>query len=69
VLDPTSAILTVEELAEFLRVNHKTVRDAISRGEIPGVRRLGGTIRIYRAAVIDWLTAGQGRAPHTKRSR
>lgn len=63
------AVITIEELADFLRVNHKTVREAIARGEIPGVRRIGGTIRVYRAAVVDWLAAGQGRVSHSKRLR
>jgi len=62
-------VLTVEELAEFLRVNHKTVREAIARGEIPGVRRIGTTIRISREAVVNWMNSGQGRVSHSKRSR
>ena len=62
-------VLTVEELAGFLRVNHKTVRDAITRGEIPGVRRTGGAIRMYRAAVVDWVAAGQGRASGSRSHR
>lgn len=63
------AVVTVEELAALLRVNRKTVYDALSRGEIPGARRVGTTYRILRAAVIDWLSSGQGRASHSKRQR
>jgi excisionase family DNA binding protein len=63
------AVLTVEELASFLRVNHKTVREAIAKGEIPGVRRIGGTIRIYREAVIGWMASGQGRVSGSRRTR
>jgi excisionase family DNA binding protein len=48
-------ILTVEELAAFLRLNRKTVYEAVSRGEIPGARRIGGTLRISRDAVLVWL--------------
>jgi excisionase family DNA binding protein len=66
---PEAAVLTVEELAAFLRVNHKTVRDAITRGEIPGVRRIGGVIRIYRQAVVSWLLSGQGRGSCSRRFR
>lgn len=62
-------VLTVDELAELLRVNHKTVRDAIARGEIPGVRRIGGTIRIHRDTVISWLASGQGNVSRSKRLR
>ena len=66
---PDSAVLTVDELAALLRVNRKTVYDALSRGEIPGARRVGTTYRIWRAAVIDWLSSGQGRVSHSKRQR
>lgn len=48
-------ILTVEELASFLRLNRKTVYEAVSRGEIPGVRRIGGTFRISRDSVLVWM--------------
>jgi excisionase family DNA binding protein len=34
-------LLRVEELAELLRVDRKTVYEAIAKGEIPGARRLG----------------------------
>ena len=64
-----STVLTVDELAALLRVNRKTVYDALSRGEIPGARRVGSTYRILRAAVIGWLASGQGRVSHSKRLR
>ncbi len=66
---PESPILTVDELAALLRLNRKTVYDALSRGEIPGARRVGSTYRILRAAVIGWLSSGQGRVSHSKRLR
>lgn len=56
-----------DELAVLLRLNRKTVYDALSRGEIPGARRVGSTYRILRAAVIGWLSSGQGRVSHSKR--
>ena len=58
--------LTVEELAGLLRVNRKTVYEALSRGDIPGARRIRGTYRISRDAVLAWFTAGQA---HVSRSR
>ena len=48
-------VLTVDEVAALLRVNRKTVYDAIKRGQIPGVRRIGGTIRVSRDALLRWL--------------
>jgi excisionase family DNA binding protein len=53
-------ILTVEELAAFLRLNRKTVYEAVARGAIPGVRRIGATYRISRDAVMQWLSRSPG---------
>lgn len=74
--EPTSArdntsgrpeVMTVDETADLLRVNRKTIYDLIARGELPGVRRVGRSIRISRDAVLDWL--GQGGVPPTRRRR
>ena len=54
-----SPIMTVDELAALLRVNRKTAYDAIARGEIPGVRRVGRTFRVSREAVLGWLREGR----------
>ena len=62
-------VLTVDELAALLRCNRKTVYAAINRGEIPGVRRLGGAIRIHRDTVLTWLGHGQVRASRSRSSR
>lgn len=59
--------LTVDELAVLLRVNSKTAYSAIKAGEIPGVRRVGGVIRIHRDAVLAWLAQGQGRVSRSRR--
>ena len=57
--DELPCILTVQELAAFLRVNRKTIYEALARRELPA-RRLGRTIRICREAVLKWLQ-GQDR--------
>lgn len=67
--EPTSSVLTVAELAALLRVNRKTVYDALSRGDIPGAKRIGASYRILRDAVLRWLADGQGRAPRSRGSR
>lgn len=61
-------ILTVPELAALLRVERKTVYNLITQGDLPGVRRLGKTIRISRDAVLRWLSEGQGRVSRSRRS-
>ena len=53
-------VLTVDEAADLLRVDRKTVYESIRRGELPGVVRLGRSIRIGRTALLEFL-AGQGR--------
>jgi excisionase family DNA binding protein len=67
--EPQPSVMNVEELAALLRVNRKTVYEALSRGEIPGARRLGATYRILRGAVLDWLASGQDRVARSRRNR
>lgn len=47
--------LTVDEVADLLRVNRKTVYDAINRGKIPGARRVGNAYRVARDAFFAWF--------------
>lgn len=48
-------VMTVAEAAHTLRVNEKTLRAAIARNEVPGVRRFGRVIRLSRTALLEWL--------------
>lgn len=54
----SSPVLTVEEAAELLRVDRKTLYDAVRRHEVPGVVRVGRAIRIGRAAFENWVAGG-----------
>jgi excisionase family DNA binding protein len=65
--DPS--VLTVDELAALLRVNRKTVYDALARGDIPGARRIGTSYRILRDAVLQWLASSQGRVSRSRSHR
>jgi excisionase family DNA binding protein len=56
---PVPEVLTADELAALLRVNRKTVYAGFKAGEIPGGKRIGGTIRFSRDAVLRWLAEGQ----------
>ena len=47
-------ILTADEVAEFLRLDRKTVYDYAGRGEIP-CQRLGKRILFSRDALALWL--------------
>lgn len=56
-IDSPPVVLTVDEAAELLRCERKTVYTAIQRGKLPGVRKIGRVIRIHRATLLDWLGA------------
>jgi Helix-turn-helix domain len=47
-------VLTLEEAATFLRLDRAGLADAAARGDVPG-RRILGTWRFSRAALIAWL--------------
>jgi excisionase family DNA binding protein len=45
--------VTVDEAAAILRIGRNLVYQAIERGEMPGVRKIGKVIRIRRATLVD----------------
>ena len=53
------ALLTVDEAAEMLRVNRKTLYEAIRLNEVPGVVRVGKAIRVSRFALHAWITGAK----------
>jgi excisionase family DNA binding protein len=52
---PDRAVLTVDEAAVLLRVSRFTLYAEIKRGHIPGVVRIGRTIRLSRGALAAWF--------------
>jgi excisionase family DNA binding protein len=56
----TPAVLTVDEAAALLRVNRKTLYEAIRLNKVPGVIRVGRTVRLNRDLLLgsNW---GNGR--------
>lgn len=53
------AILTADEVADLMRVNRKTVYEAVKRGEIPGVVKVGRSLRFSRDELLSWLCQGR----------
>jgi excisionase family DNA binding protein len=49
-------VMTVEELAAYLKLDPQTVYRKFRRGELPGVR-IGRTIRFKRDVIDSWLRA------------
>ncbi len=58
-MNSVDEVLTLEELAAFLKVSETTAYALVRTGELPG-RKVGREWRFLRAAVVDWLMrAGQ----------
>ena len=53
-MNEESEILTVEELAEALKVNARTIQRIVHRKEIPAIR-VGRQWRFRREWVDEWL--------------
>ncbi len=64
--DALPSVLTVEEMARLLRVNRKTIYDAVRARTIPSAR-VGRLLRFNRDAVLQWLR-GQGRVSQPGRN-
>lgn len=59
------AVLTIEEVAEMLRVNTKTVYALIRRGELRAFR-VGRAMRCRRAEIARFIKASEAN-PHPER--
>lgn len=62
-------VLTVEEVADLMRIDRKTAYAAIAEGAVPGVRRVGRCIRVSRDVLLQWLADGQGGRIDQRRRR
>ncbi len=51
-------VLTVDEVAEFLRLNRKTVFASIAAGKMPG-RKVGRRIVVLRDALLQWMRSNE----------
>jgi excisionase family DNA binding protein len=49
-------ILTIEEVAVYLKAGKKTVYRLAQRGELPGFK-LGGTWRFRRSELSSWIAS------------
>lgn len=61
--------ITVDECAALLRLNRKTVYDAVREGELPGAKTVRGTIRIRKETVLAWFASEGVPLKQQKRSR
>jgi len=52
-------LLTVKETARLLRLSQNSVYQGVKGGSIPGLRRVGRTIRVHRPTLLRWLEQGE----------
>jgi excisionase family DNA binding protein len=50
----TNDILTIKELADYLKLNEKTTYRLASKGDIPGFK-IGGSWRFERTEIEKWI--------------
>jgi excisionase family DNA binding protein len=51
-----------------MRVNRKTLYEALNAGEVPGVIRVGRTVRLCRDAVLEWVRGDSRDARSSRRT-
>ncbi len=51
----TDAVMTLQEVAAYLKVSEKTITRMVQAGELPGLK-VSNQWRFLRAAIDDWLT-------------
>ncbi len=55
--DRDAAVIRVEDLAAMLDIGRRAAYEAVARGDVPGVIRIGRSIRVSRQAVDRWLAS------------
>jgi len=51
---PSDDIMTIEALAEYLKISRSTLYKLVQDGRLPG-QKVGKRWRFHRAAIDDWL--------------
>lgn len=51
-------ILTIKEVAEYLKIKEKTAYALAAKGEIPGFK-VGGSWRFRREEIVEWTRKKQ----------
>lgn len=59
-------VLSAKEVAEFLKVNKKTIYAAVKEGQIPGCQ-VGRRVVILRDALLDYLSSKERVLPPSRR--
>ena len=60
-IDPSDEILTIEEVATYLKAGRRTVYRLAASGKLPAFK-LGGTWRFRRGDLDQWIASRIGKA-------
>jgi excisionase family DNA binding protein len=63
----TDDILTIHDLANYLKINEKTAYRLVSEGKIPGFK-VGGSWRFNRDEIVSWAKSKQKESDKTNAS-
>lgn len=61
-IDLPPPLLTVQELAVLLTTSNSGIYSRVARGQIPGVLRIGRTLRFEPRVIARWLSANKASA-------
>lgn len=64
---PRQLALTVPQVAEMLGMTPKAVYHRAERGQLPGVFRVGRSLRFRRADLLRFIVEGRGLSPTRSR--
>ena len=49
-------VMTIDEVAELLRVHPTTLYRMVKKNEVPGAFKMGSNWRFFRPRVLDWIS-------------
>jgi excisionase family DNA binding protein len=62
-------IMTIREVAEFLKVTERTIYKLTAEGQIPSFK-VGGSWRFQRADLVQWMSEkASGQSGHARRPK
>lgn len=58
---PHDTVLTIDQLAEYLKLSKSSLYHLARRGEVPG-QKIGRHWRFHKTAIVKWLGSATRRA-------
>jgi len=66
--EPSDKIMTIEELAEYLKISRSTLYKLLQDGKLPG-QKVGKRWRFHQDAIDEWVKSGTGTVASHKSGR